>query len=248
MGTKAKHPCPACRHPVDAWADRCPSCGHILERPGIPSDIRGSVQKSLRWLNSLWKGYQEELDRLDGRIKQALSRVEALRGSKDPAEEGERRKLELWLQQAMEERSELERLSTEAGDALLTFSRLWSLPEVTLLGRNDDNKLQERMMVLQEKKESLEKDSQRMEEWWEAHRRIQRDLFSIAIGKDLEDGTGTRRELDELRPLLQDLLERLRVLAREEAGPPLEEEVVQLLQRIVDSAQPLLGDRVEDGP
>lgn len=201
---------------------------------------------SLRWLSSLWKGYQAELDALDERIKQPLSRVKALKSSTRESDMAEREKLRRWLEDGMKERSRLEELSGEAGNALLTFSRLWSLPDAMLLGKNRERGLEAQMRVLEEQRGRLQPDPDRMDEWWEAHQRVQRDLFAMAIEEERQKSEhgdrGSQRDLDELADLLRNLLDRLSSVDREERVSLEETGIITLLRQFIVVVRPLLND------
>jgi DNA repair exonuclease SbcCD ATPase subunit len=238
-------PCPACGQPLEAGSHRCPHCGTEVERAGLPDELKGSVRSSLQWLSDLWKSYQEELDALDERIKRALRRIDEIRKSKKDAEVQEKEKLKVWLDEAMAERSRLEELCRDAGNALLAFSRLWSLPATVLQRRDEEDDLRRRMEILQERKEDLSARKERMEEWWEAHRRVQRDLFSLALGKEgaaREEGQGT----EDMVPMVDGLVRRLEELGVD-GGATLDGKVLESLRRLRQALEALLEGQEEKG-
>ncbi|MFQ5838811.1 MAG: hypothetical protein ACE5HJ_08545 [Thermoplasmata archaeon] len=226
-------------------AGECPHCGYTPDASDLPEDLKRSVKSSLQWLSSLWKSYQGDLDAWDDRIRRALRRVEGLERSKKVRDVREREKLKVWLQEAMAQRGRLENLCSDAGGALLTFSRLWSLPDTSITRKDQDEELRERMAVLEERKENLDTRKQRMEEWWEAHRKIQRDLFSLAIGREVDEEEVTTDLTDLVYPI-HDLIERLEALHGQDVEYLEDAGLLGSLRQLLETVEALLDKDVSE--
>lgn len=233
--------CTACGQALEPGSKECPHCGVPVDASSMPEDLREQVKTSLQWLANLWKDYQRQLDVLDERIKKALKRVEQLRRSRRDVEVREREKLKVWLEEAMEERRGLEELSRGAGDALLAFSRMLSRPpETHLPGMDDDEYLKRKVKVLQERKEDLESKRESMEEWWEAHRRVQRDLFSLALEGEVDAHAAD----GDLKAAVDEVLRTLRALGGEPSH--LGNDVLQSLERLREALDSILECQQEN--